>query len=255
MITQFLRKNSQAPSSSQSSTLPSLNPSSSGSEITSSAPSPASETPTPTLSRNQQSKHKVQFPIKQDTLWYKGKILKNVQYRPKAVRQGSRDHKPSWVWDHGAEIQADNHNRLWVCKLCYTQKAHGQYIFDAKRATTSISYHLSQKHEIINLEKLPSDVPSTLSSDYIPPPFSDILYQRELCDWITYHDISFRIVRHEYLSPVLPAKRIVRTYLPKIRLYSSEICQRAILKEEGDSPRATQRRCFKDQHLGSWMVV
>ena len=190
MITQFLRKQSQASSSSQSSTpSPAASPSPAAPAARESSEASKSTPPT----TNPLSTHKVQFPIKEGVLFYEKRLLKNVQYRPKTIRQAAKGHKPSWVWEYGAEVSADKYDRLWVCQRCYERRSHGQYVFDARKATSAIAYRLEQQHSISNPSK--PQTPSTPQSDYISAPFSDLLYKQQLCDWITYHDISFRIVR------------------------------------------------------------
>ena len=66
--------------------------------------------------------------ISVNSLIYGGRVLKNARYRPKTVKKGCKHHRPSWVWEHGAELQADGYDRLWVCKLCYTWKTHCQIV-------------------------------------------------------------------------------------------------------------------------------
>src|SRR5687768_15263564 len=47
------------------------------------------------------------FDIDRSILWYENKLLRNVEYRPRHRRVLHTRAKISWIYKHGADLQAD----------------------------------------------------------------------------------------------------------------------------------------------------
>lgn len=91
--------------------------------------------------------HKCYFEINESLLVYNRQQLKGVRCRPKTKRALHKNVKPSWVWNHGADIQAQGYDRLWLCKICHLKRDPKVGLLDA-RFTSTIIEHLRSKHHI-----------------------------------------------------------------------------------------------------------
>jgi hypothetical protein len=158
------------------------------------APSTLTHSEPPTAS------HKCYFEINELLLVYNRQQLKGVRYRPKTKRALHKNVKPSWVWNHGADIQAQGYDRLWFCKICHLKRDPKVGLLDA-RSTSTIIEHLRSKHHINppGAEARPPRPPASDGSfkNWTSGPFEDYLYKQRLIDWICRHDIPFKIVRFQ----------------------------------------------------------
>src|SRR2546423_15623022 len=85
--------------------------------------------------------HACVFDIKYDTLRYLGKLLQDVQYRQRDKRALSSNAKISWIYKHGADIQARDYKKLWLCMRCHRDGKYSSQLFDAN-STSSAGAHL-----------------------------------------------------------------------------------------------------------------
>ena len=161
-------------------------------------------------SRPSRTSHACTFDIQFDTLRYRGKILQDVQYRPRSKRVLNTKAKVSWVYQHGADLQAKGHEKLWLCKLCYEKKDPSSQLFSAI-STSSIMAHLKKAHGITGTANtLQAQVPTQASyaqRGLVPPPFNDLKYKKNLIDMIIACDLSFAIVQEARFRQTLIVDR------------------------------------------------
>src|SRR2546421_376889 len=96
--------------------------------------------------------HACTFDIQFDALEYRGQTLEYVQYRSRHERVLNTKVKVSWIYQHGADIQAKGYEKLWLCRRCHQKKAYNSQLFDAK-STSSITSHLRKVHRITKPSK------------------------------------------------------------------------------------------------------
>jgi hypothetical protein len=153
--------------------------------------------------------HACVFDIQFDNLWYRGKRLKNVEYRTRGKRALSGP-GVSWVYQHGADLKAKRFEKLWLCKKCYLEKTPTSQIFDAK-STSSITYHMKHAHGIEGGKKASSkENPSQrglIQSGLLPRPFNDLKYKKNLVDTIIDCDLSFVVVENDKFRELLVSGR------------------------------------------------
>lgn len=91
------------------------------------------------------------FSVSWNNLWLQGKKLKNPRLRP--VTKQSLARTNSYVWAYGIELEAEKRPRIWLCKICYTNKDwhHGVYV---ATSTGGIQAHLASRHAIEDPEPL-----------------------------------------------------------------------------------------------------
>jgi hypothetical protein len=150
-----------------------------------------SETPTPPQSSD--TSHACVFDIKFKTLEYHGQTLRDVQYRSRSKRALSTRAKVSWVYQHGADLQAKDSEKLWLCKRCHQQSTYASQLIDAK-STSSITYHLKKSYGTTNDSTSSEGNPSQMGliqSGLLPPPFNDLKYKKDLVDTVIACDLSF----------------------------------------------------------------
>lgn len=178
-------------------------------------------------SQSSHTSHACTFDIQFDTLTYRGQLLQGVQYRPRNKRVLNTKGKVSWVYQHGADLQAKGHNKLWLCRRCHLEKAFSSQLFNAT-STSSITYHLHKVHGITepsnsNSLSSPSSQPSsqaqdpaqTGSSQAGPLPFNDLKYKKDLTDVFIKCDLSFALVEDALFRDVLISGRPeIKTILP-----------------------------------------
>lgn len=95
-------------------------------------PSPAPSTPhrlfNPHANTSQIAQSpRISFPVVFDPLIKDGKPLKNPRLRPASKQSILR--QDSFIWKHGIEIQDDDNERLWFCKICHKRKAYHEGIY------------------------------------------------------------------------------------------------------------------------------
>jgi hypothetical protein len=127
-----------------------------------------------------ETSHACTFDIQFDTLNYRGQLLQGVKYRPRNKRVLNTKAKVSWVYQHGADIQAKGHNKLWLCKRCHKDKAFSSQLYNAT-STSSITSHLQKVHGITEPGKssLASSSSQAQTSDH-PQPFDDLKYKKQV---------------------------------------------------------------------------
>ena len=154
--------------------------------------------------------HACTFDIKFNTLKYHGQLLQNVQYRPRNKRLLNTKAKISWIYQHGADLQAKNHEKLWLCKRCHEDKDYVSQLFNAK-STSSITSHLNKIHEITEPKKdhkiASSQAQGYAQRGFVPPPFDDLKYKKDLIDMVITCDLSFAIIQEARFRRTLIADR------------------------------------------------
>jgi hypothetical protein len=137
------------------------------------------------------SSHSCVFDLRDDEIWYNGSKLKNVKYRARHSRVMDTIAKTSWIYQHGADIEAKEYPKLWLCKVCHLSKRPGNSCFKAT-ASSSATYHLKQEHDIVeNPESRRSSTSSSMQSAITP--FADAKYKKDLIDWLVRHDLPFEL--------------------------------------------------------------
>lgn len=126
--------------------------------------SSAPQTPTPhrvITSTPSPLPQRASFLISWENLWFHNKRLHNARLRPVSKQQIARFN--SYVWQHGAEIEADGYKRLWVCRICHQLKNwhHGVYVASS---TGGISGHLAARHSIRDPNEDDIPTPTVVSS-------------------------------------------------------------------------------------------
>jgi hypothetical protein len=153
-----------------------------------------------------QTSHACIFDIQFDTLEYLGHLLQDVQYRSRSKRVLNTKAKVSWIYQHGADIQAKGYEKLWLCRRCHQKKAYGSQLFNAT-STSSITSHLNKVHGITNSSassQAQSPAPIGLvQRGLLPPPFNDLKYKKNLIDTITSCDLSFATVENARFRQLL----------------------------------------------------
>jgi hypothetical protein len=81
------------------------------------------------LSQPSQTSHACVFDIQFNTLEYRGQLLKDVQYRPRNKRVLNTKTKVSWGYEHGADLQADSYEKLWLDNFFYLAKLRLERFF------------------------------------------------------------------------------------------------------------------------------
>src|SRR5205823_6737482 len=114
---------------------------------------------------------------------YRGRPLQDVQYRSRNKRALSAKAKISWVYQHGADIQAKDHEKLWLCMRCHLQKDYDSQLLNAK-STSSIASHLRKVHGITETGKIDGSAAQTSRKSLarrglLPPPFNDYEYKKD----------------------------------------------------------------------------
>lgn len=154
--------------------------------------------------------HACIFNIQFNTLKYRGKLLQNVQYRPRNKRVLNTNAKISWVYQHGADIQANGYQKLWLCKLCHTEKSSSSQLFNAT-STSSIISHLDKVHGITE----PSRNSSALSPSNHPQPFDDLKYKKQVVNIFIKNDLSFALVEDaEFRDALVNGRPEIEAILP-----------------------------------------
>jgi hypothetical protein len=95
---------------------------------------PTSTPSTPT------SSHSCVFDLRDDDIWYNGSKLKNVKYRARHSRVMDTNAKTSWIYQHGADIEAKEYPKLWLCKICHLSKRSGTH---ALRQQRQVQLHIT----------------------------------------------------------------------------------------------------------------
>jgi hypothetical protein len=153
-------------------------------------------------SQPSQTSHACVSDIQFNTLEYRGQLLKDVQYRPQNKRVLNTKTKVSWVYEHGADLQADGYEKLWLCRRCHQNQAYGSQLFDYK-STSSVATHLKKVHGITDKDNSPASsqvqlqLPTQIGriqSGLLPPPFNDLEYKKNLVDTIISNDLSFVLI-------------------------------------------------------------
>jgi hypothetical protein len=118
--------------------------------------------------------------------------------------------KVSWVYEHGADLQADGYEKLW---LCHQNQAYGSQLFDCK-STSSVGAHLKNVHGITNKDdspassqvqlQLPTQI-GLIQRGLLPPPFNDHEYKKNLVDTIISNDLSFVLIEDARFRQLLPS--------------------------------------------------
>jgi hypothetical protein len=80
-------------------------------------------------------------------IWYNKRVLRNIQYATLGLRASHKNTKKSWVWLHGAKIQADGYSKLFLCKYCFEKKKRFDLVFDG-HSTNTISNHLLKEYGV-----------------------------------------------------------------------------------------------------------
>jgi|SRR5579871_587557 len=159
--------------------------------------------------------HACTFDIDFTTLRYRGKLLEDVQYRLRHKRILNSRAKISWVYQHGADLQAKGYEKLWLCRTCHLKKDYSSQLFDAK-STSSISAHLNKSHGITEPGKLSKSTSSQVQGPsemelirrgVLPPPFDDKEYKKNLIDAIITNDLSFASVENAQFRKLLTCGR------------------------------------------------
>jgi len=156
--------------------------------------------------QSSRTSHACVFDIKYDTLRYLGKLLQDVQYRQRDKRALSSNAKISWIYKHGADIQARDYKKLWLCMRCHRDGKYSSQLFDAN-STSSAGAHLKAAHGITRAsnmagsESLPTRSPAQTSHQ----PFNDLEYKKDLIDFFVYCDVSFAMTECEQARKVLTA--------------------------------------------------
>ena len=68
----------------------------------------------------------------------------------KRTRKVSRNHKASWIWQHGAEIQAESYDRLWACKLSMFLMQRPLHLLLAIILVRSMAYSIPKSQKYLN---------------------------------------------------------------------------------------------------------
>lgn len=171
-------------------------------------------------SQSSRTSHACTFDIKFDTLRYRDQLLQDVQYRQRNKRALSSNAKISWIYQHGADLQARGYQKLWLCKACHLKNDYSSQLFDAK-STSSIAYHLDAVHGIGNRKSgkaassRESAARSAAQHAHLPVPFNDREYKRDLVDFFIDCNISFFKIENVRARRVLIAGRPeIETILP-----------------------------------------
>jgi hypothetical protein len=166
-------------------------------------------------SQSSQTSHSCVFDIKFDTLKYKGQLLQDVQYRQRDKRVLNTRARISWIYQHGADLQANGYAKLWLCKICHERGNYSSQLFDAK-STSSASTHLENVHETfsdskkkISQARILSTQISLIQGGLLPPPFNDLEYKKDLVDTIVSTDLSFALVENTRFRRLLDIKAIL----------------------------------------------
>ena len=167
-----------------------------------STPTPSAPPPVPTPFGSESrattpSSHSSVFPLRLDAIWYEGKCLTGVKYRPRHSRIINTNARISWIYEHGADIEADgeNNKKLWLCKDCHISRRPGQSVFKAT-SSSSAANHLNRKHSIFEVDVEESHS-STANSEQSVIPFADNQYKQDLIDWIIAHDLPLNLPTHD----------------------------------------------------------
>jgi hypothetical protein len=103
-----------------------------------------------------------------DKLWYNNKQLTGVKYRTRHKRTTTKA-RTSWVWQHGADVEAVGYSKLFICRICHDSKRAGG-IFNGA-ATCSIASHLEIQHSLLNpLTRERLSKSSVYALQYLPLP-------------------------------------------------------------------------------------
>lgn len=163
-------------------------------------------------SQSSQTSHSCVFDIKFDTLKYHGKLLEDVQYRPRDKRVLNTSSKISWIYQHGADLQAKDYAKLWLCRQCHENEDYGSQLFNAK-STSSAATHLENIHKVFSKKDtseaqlhLPTQI-GLIRSGLLPPPFNDLEYKTDLVDTIIENDLSFALIEATRFRKLLVSGR------------------------------------------------
>lgn len=148
------------------------------------------------------------FPIQWDRIHVNGKSLQSCRWRQRHRRLVGTNIKPSWIYDHGADLELPPTNkRVWVCKACHLSKHYHLGVYQGNN-TSHAADHLRTKHGLSGPKdplpassKLPLDhesvvsVTSTTSVDKyytLATPFDDLKFKRDFIDLVVAEDFTFR---------------------------------------------------------------
>jgi len=165
-------------------------------------------------SQPSETSHACTFDIQFATLEYRGELLQGVQYRPRNKRVLNTKAKVSWVYQHGADLQAKGHQKLWLCKLCHETKKFRSQLFNAK-STSSITSHLDKTHGITEPGKNNSASSSSQAQTSAPQPFDDLKYKKQLVNIFIKNDLSFALIEDaEFRDTLISGRPEIEAILP-----------------------------------------
>jgi len=156
------------------------------------------------------------FELQWDRLWHESKKLKNPHYRLMNKRQIGTQLQPSWIFQHGADIEDEEGTRYFICQICHLSRAYhkGVYVIGS---TSHAKAHL-RKHEITKPGVETPDTErsqSTIQAYNLVAPFDHEQYKKDYIDWIMLEDITFRQASSERTTNLMiNGGPLVRNLLP-----------------------------------------
>lgn len=154
------------------------------------AASPQPSTPT----REVTPSRGVKFDINFAEIWVQHKRCTNARLKPPNRRASTRE--ASWVWQHGAQLQCDQHPTLFVCKICHLARKYSYGVYVAS-STHGAANHLQKDHHI--------DAPESSKRHSQAPPhcptcgnqqdqtIDALVYRQLVVDWVIAHNLSFEV--------------------------------------------------------------
>lgn len=153
------------------------------------------------------SSHSCTFPIQWNKVTKNGRIFNGLHYRPRHKTLLGTNRRPSWIFDHGADLEDSDGTRVWVCRRCHLTKRYHDGVYQGE-GTQHQSEHLWKAHKLSNPNK-PAPIERVATEEgtpatyYVAAPFQDLRFKREFVDLVIAEDLSFKQATSERFQTVV----------------------------------------------------
>jgi hypothetical protein len=182
------------------------------------------------------------FTVDWNRIYLVNKLVHGAAYRLKHKRVYSGNNKLSDIWNHGADLQDANGQRLWLCMRCHPQKKRPDCL--VYNGTDHIARHIARQHNIpcgkYGLKAIsarPSNPFAAARRSATTPQiaisgasryFDELEYKTKYTDWVITQDLSFNQAVHLETRDLLSYPDLeVQRLLPKSTTTLSEWIQKS----------------------------
>ena len=162
------------------------------------------------------------FDIQWERLYYNHQRIHGLGYRIRDKRSVQKNQPPSWIWEHGADLEQRTTDReiqrFFLCRRCHQRSPQsGLFIINGN---DHIRRHLEKRHRqfkdgehVLPARLANPFVAATVAGDstsFVDPictRIDEADYQKKLVDWAICQDLTFRQVTHKDTRNLLAYQR------------------------------------------------